>query len=140
TRGAQGLDDPEGQATAAVHGDARRLVEHQQPFITMQDARFHAAHERGRDPTARPGRSASRLQANRRYAHAIAGAEALLGTVPAAVDAHLSAPDQAEQAAARHARQQPTEHLVQPLALLLGADLDLLNRRARLTQVLVSSK
>ena len=34
-RGAQCLDDAEAHAAAAVHGDAGRLVDHQQPGIFM---------------------------------------------------------------------------------------------------------
>ncbi len=52
-----------------------------------------------------------RALVHRRHAQLVAGREALLGTAALAVDAHLALADQAEDAGAGHAGQEPDSTL-----------------------------
>ncbi len=98
TRGAQGLDDTEAHATAAVHGDTRRLVDHQQLRILVHDGVAHARNQRFRRAPWR----CSGTGFHRRHAHDVVCLQPCVRLGALAVHAHLALANHSKNMGLRH--------------------------------------
>ena len=122
-RGAQRLDDAEAHAAAAVHGDAGRLVDDQQPRIFVDDGADQALHHRRRRAARRRGSAG----AHRRHPHDVACQQPLIGLGALAVHAHLAFADHAKDMGLGHVLEDSAEKVVEPLACAALADFHLLD-------------
>src|SRR5690606_39807950 len=110
-QGAHCLDRPETDPAAAVAGDARRLVERQQPRVLVDDRRIQRIHEA---PWRR--RLVSGLgETQRRNTHLVPSFQLALGLGAATVHAHLPGTDKLVYQRPRRALEQAEQEVVEPL-------------------------
>ena len=114
----QQFDDAVTDATATVHGNARRLVDNEQTFFLVDDMIEH----RGRELCGR--RRTIVIDAHGRYPQLIAFTEPMLGPNPTAVDPNLAAPDQSVQPALGYAGQFTPQEIVDTLPVVVGINPD----------------
>ncbi len=114
----QRLDRAEGEPRAAVHGEARGLVEHEHAGVFVDDGRAHGTQQGIRRP-ARRG-LAGGLHPDRRQAHLVVRCEPVVGSLALAVDAHFPSAQQPVYAAFRHSGEFAQQEIVEPLALARG--------------------
>jgi hypothetical protein len=117
-RCAQGFDDTEAHAAAAVHRDPARLVDDQQMPILKNDRAFDELEQALR----RSSRLLARIDAHRRQAHLVAGGQTVFGVDALAIDAHLALAQQPVDAATRHGFEMSHQKIVDALSGLLVAD------------------
>ena len=110
SRSTQLLDQSERDPATTVDGQARRLVERDEPVVLEQDRRLERRNNRrARCRCGRTGR------ASRRYAQHVPGRQAGIRSDAALVDAHLAASHDPIDVAFRHALQRPKQEIVHPL-------------------------
>ena len=120
TQDAQGVDGPETQTRARVHRQPRRLVEHQQVRVLVENASGKLVEQALRDR----GRRRRLLEAKRRNAQQVALAQAVLGLDPLLVDPYLALANDPVEPALRQVLQGFRQVVVESLPRLLRADLD----------------
>src|SRR6185312_7882985 len=123
--GPQGLDDSEADAAAAVHCDARRLVEDEEPVRLLDDRPPHRLHHRRWGPARCPRRALLSLLPDRRHPDTIVEAQARIRAGPAPVHPHLSAANDAEYPGPWHIAQAAGQVLVEALAGIPLLDLEM---------------
>ena len=114
---AQGFDDPETDATAAVHGDALRFVDDQHGLVFIDNRQIDALLGNLIDFILRP-----LGDPERRYAQAIAGTQAVGRINPPAINTHLAASQNPVDVAFGHTLATPDQEIVETLAMFLVAD------------------
>jgi hypothetical protein len=112
----QRLDDPEALAAATMHGDAGRLVDHQQALVLIDDRQVHLEFGAGHHLLFAAG------DAQRRNAQQVAALQAIRDVRPAAIDPHLAAADDAVDVALGHPLAQLQQQVVEALPVLVLAD------------------
>jgi len=122
-RRAQRFDHASADAAATMHGDAGRLVDHQQTLVLMQNCALHLF-RKPRRHARRGGGAFDRLhfQAHRRNTQHVALGQTRFAADALAIHAHFSATQQAEDPGAWHAGQQSRQHLVHAHSGVFGAD------------------
>lgn len=131
---AQRLDHAEAQAAAAMHGDAGRLVHHDQRLVFVDDGRFQALQQalgyRRRLVTFR--------QADGRYPHDVAGLDLVLRLDAPLVDPYFTLAQDAVHQGLGHALEGRDEEIVDALAGKLRRDFDQLNAGSRRVLVVMA--
>ncbi len=113
-RVSQQLDDAMTDAAAAMHGEARRLVDHQQPFVFVNHPIEHVRGE------FRRRRRRTRADARRRNPNLIAFLEFVLGPDPATVHPNLATPQQTVDSPFGNTGQFGAQEIVDSLAGPVG--------------------
>src|SRR5262245_8763639 len=117
----QRLDNAEAQAATAVDGDARRLVDHNQIPIFMNDRRGYEVPQRLR----RRGLLAGCLALQRRQANTVTGGETMVGTRASAIHPHLAGPQDAVDEATWDVLEDAAQEVVDSLPVVALAGLDI---------------
>ncbi len=124
---AQRLDHAEAQTTAAMHGDARRFVHHDQRLVFVDDGRFQALQQ----ALGHRRRLVTFRQADGRYPHYVTGLDLVLRLDAALVDPHFTLAQDAVHQGLGHALEGRDEKIVDALAGKLRRDFDQLNAGSR---------
>src|SRR6185437_9160141 len=122
--GAQGLDDPETDAAAAVHCNARRLIENEQSVRRVHyRPRDSLQYGRG-GPPLYPARALLRLLPDRWHANPVLDAQARVRPCAVTVHPHLTLADDAEYARAWHIAEAPGQVFIEALSGIRFLDLE----------------
>ena len=115
----QRLDRTQADAASSVDCESRRLVDHQERIVLVQDRQIRSACRRTAHCSVLRAHTA-----DRRQPHPVALAQAQLGRSPPAIDSHLSAADQLIHMGAWNAPAVSRDKIIQSLALVLTINLD----------------
>jgi hypothetical protein len=110
---AQGLDYTEAFAAAAMHGDAGRLVDHQQAIVFEDHRQVHLQLGTGNDFVFSDG------DAQRRHAQQVTALQAVGNLRAPTIDAHLAAAHDAIDVALGHPLAFLQQQIVEPLSVLI---------------------
>ena len=128
--GPQGLDHAVRHAAAAVHRDARRLVQDQQVLVLVDDGGGEQVLQRLAGRAVTPAAAARLRTTHRGQPDPVAGCDTLVGLGALAVHPHLALAQQAVDVGPRHALQDPDQEIVEPLPGIALAGVDVLHARA----------
>ncbi|MNO96218.1 hypothetical protein D3C76_878820 [compost metagenome] len=110
-----------------MHGDAGRLVHHDQRLVFVDDRRFQALQQ----PLRKRRRLIALGQAQRRHTHHIAGLQLVLGLDPPLVYPHFALAQDAIDQRLGHALELSAEEIIDTLAGIFRRDLKQLNAGSR---------